>query len=63
MNKGFARTIIVLLVLLLAVQGYQLYVDIQAAEQQLIANEYQLEMLQVLALQHGKLMQLLIGTE
>jgi len=104
MNKGFAWTIVVLLALLLAVQGYQFYGDILAAqqrkalaeeamdlmasqrdliagvmgdyrsdaygdkveriaEQQLIATEYQLQMLQVLALQNGEMLGLLYASQ
>jgi len=104
MNKGLARVGIVLLMLLLAVQGYRLYDDIQAAqqrkvlaegamdlmakqrvlinsvmdeyhsaaygdavdriaEQQLIATEYQLQMLQVLALQNGEIIGLLYASQ
>ena len=104
MNKGFAWTIIVLLVLLLAIQGYQLYSDIRVAqqrkvlaegvmdltaaqrtiildvmdlyhdaaygeqveriaEQQLIATEFQLQMLQVLAIQNSQIVDLLAGIE
>jgi len=104
MNKRLAWAGIVLLVLLLAIQGYQLYMDMRAqaqraelatgvmlligqqrglisgvmdqyhdaayadhvdriAEQQLIATEFQLQMLQVLAIQNGQIMELLAGVE
>jgi len=104
MNKRLALVGVVLLVLLVAAQGYQLYDDIQIArqrqalaegamdlmakqrilingvmdeyhgdaygdkvdriaEQQLIATEYQLQMLQVLALQNGEIIGLLYASQ
>jgi len=104
MNKGLAWIVIILLALLLAIQGYELYGDLQAAqqrkaialaamdlaaeqrtiilsvmdeyqkaaysddvdriaEQQLIATEHQLVLLQILAIQNGSITELLAGIE
>ena len=78
MDKRLASMGMVLLVLLVAAQGYQIYSSIQAAqqnkalallmmdlmaEQQRVAAEYQLQILEIVAVQNAQIMELLVGIE